>query len=404
MRIFMLVLLVVSAGWSRAGAEEKIAPSMAMAREQTQFALRLYRELAQSGSDNLFLSPFSISAALAMTHAGAAGETEQEMRQLLFPSLNPADVPKFYEALVKELEPANTGEGVAWRVANALWPQEGAPFRKDYLRLVEKRFRAGVYPLDFSQSEAARSRINRWVEEKTEDRIKDLIAPGVLDPMTRLVLVNAVYFKGDWRTAFNRDETRPLPFYPADGTTNLVATMTGKVMARHAERDDVHLLELPYRGDRVSMLIAVPREDDLATLEQSLTPSVLDRWEAALEPPGEIRVFLPTFTMTESFSLNELLSTLGMTLPFDETMADFSGMNGRTNDLYIGAAIHKAFVEVNEEGTEAAAATAVVMVTRAMMPRPDPVFRADRPFLFLIRDRVTGTVLFMGRVSDPVAP
>ena len=395
-------LMTPTAGLFASEAREE-KPAEAMARENTQFAFRLYRELAQSDSGNLFLSPFSISSALAMTHAGAAGATEAEMRQLLFPSMAAEDVPRSFEALLKALQPANSGEGVQWRTANALWPQAGAPFRKDYLRTAEKRFRAGVFPLDFSQSEAARTRINRWVEEQTEDRIQDLLPVGVIDAMTRLVLVNAVYFKGDWQTAFQRDETRPLPFFTADGSTNLVPTMTGKFTARHAERDDVHLLELPYRGDRVAMLIAVPREDDLAALEQGLTPAMLDRWDAALREE-EVRVFLPTFTMTGALSLNDLLNALGMSLPFSEGQADFSGMNGRTNDLYIGAAIHKAFVEVNEEGTEAAAATAVVMVTRAVMPRPEPVFRADRPFVFLIRDRVTGTVLFMGRVSDPVAP
>jgi len=363
------------------------------------FAVNLYKKLAAGDEGNLFLSPHSISTAMAMTFAGARGETEKQMiAAMSFPfgqeSLHPA-----FGALAVSLNSQPTG-GVELLTANSLWPHQDFVFLESFLEIVRRDYQSDVFPVDFSDAEPARLQINGWVESKTRDKIKNLIQPGVLNVMTRMVLVNAVYFKGTWLNTFNETLTADRPFTLANGEQKTTPTMYGKIPSRYAELPGLKLLELPYRGDQCVMTIVLPEKlDGLPAIEAALTGKSFTEWDEALRSQ-EVLVYLPRFSLTSQFSLNKTLADLGMTDAFDESRANFAGMDGKENNLFISAAIHKAFVDVNEKGTEAAAATAVIMQARAM-PRPAPEFRADRPFLFYISDRTTKGILFMGRLSAP---
>jgi serpin B len=284
-------------------------------------------------------------------------------------------------------------------IANSLWPQKGYAFLPDYLDLCKKNYGTTITPLDYAKAtEPARKTINTWVEDKTNKKITNLIGPGVLNESTRLVLVNAIYFKGDWSSQFKAEATQKQPFHLSAGKTVESPLMHQEREFGYRENDELQVLELPYAGNDLSMIVLLPRKaNGLADLEAKLTVQNLAAWTGKLHRQ-KVEVFLPKFKMTSQFSLNDKLTVLGMTDAFTDK-ADFSGMNGN-NNLYISAVIHKAFVEVNEQGTEAAAATAVVMATKSM-PQPAPVFRADHPFLFLIRDNASGSILFLGRIVDP---
>jgi serine protease inhibitor len=366
----------------------------------TQFALDLYQKI-RTEPGNLFFSPYSISTALAMTYAGARGETAVQMAQTLRLTMAEEQLHPVFgrlEAMLNEIE--QKGD-IQLRVANALWPHVKYNFLPDYLALLEKYYGTSVTAVDYNQAEAARQMINEWVEEKTADKIKNLIPAGTLDALTRLVLVNAIYFKGNWANQFNPDVTEKQPFWLAAGGSVDVPLMRRTTEFGYAERDDLQILELPYTGRDLSMIVLLPREiDGLAGLEEKLTPANLARWTDRLWST-KVVVLLPKFRLTFTMGLNGVLQEMGMADAFSMGKANFSGMDG-TKELYMGAVLHKAFVEVNEEGTEAAAATAVVMVASAAPPQPPPVFRADHPFLFLIRENSTGSILFLGRVTNPV--
>jgi len=363
------------------------------------FACDIYKILS-SGDGNVFFSPHSISTALAMTYAGARELTESQMSDTLhFPFGQEVLHPVFGELETALMSVQISGE-LEMLTANSLWPDATYQFLPLFIETVRTHYRSDVFPLDFRESEQARVRINTWVEEKTNDKIQDLIPPGALDAMTRLVLVNAIYFKGSWLNEFEKNRTSEQPFHKANGESVTVKLMSGKKPAKLAEFPDLQVLELPYRGSNLVMLIALPaKTDGLPAVEASLTPGQLSLWSDALRSQ-EVRVFLPVFSMTQQFELNRVLQSMGMVDAFDPAKADFSGMDGGQGTLFISDVIHKAFVDVNEEGTEAAAATAVIMRATSMPP-PAPVFRADRPFLFLIKDNHTGSILFAGRYADP---
>jgi serpin B len=291
---------------------------------------------------------------------------------------------------------------VQLRVANALWPQKGYAFLEDYLALAEEYYGVLITPVDYRETEVARQKINAWVEEKTQGKIKELIRPGILGVLTRLVLVNAIYFKGDWKSQFQPALTKPAPFWVTPHEKIQTPTMTQRQRFGYAEREGLQVLELPYAGDDVSMILLLPEKvDGLGRLEDALTPENLDRWTRPLEEK-EVQVFLPKFKESSQFRLEKTLASMGMVDAFEMDKADFSGMDGR-KWLYIAAVIHQAFVEVNEEGTEAAAATAVVIKARSApgVSRPPLIFRADHPFVFLMRDNRTGSILFLGRMVSP---
>lgn len=374
------------------------APEGSVAAGNTAFALDLYAKL-QPQAGNLFLSPYSISTALAMTYGGARGETESQMAKALHFELPQNELHPAFAGMEAGLAAVQKKDKIRLGVANSLWPQQGTAFLPDFLGLCKTHYSTAITPLDYANAaEPARKTINDWVEDKTSGKITDLIAPGVLNSNTRLVLVNAIYFKGDWASQFKSEATRNQPFHLSGGKTGEVPMMFQKLEFGYRENADLQVLELPYAGNDLSMIVLLPRKTEgLAELETKLTPDNLKQWTGGLERQ-EVEVFLPKFKLTSQFSLKDQLSALGMTAAFSGK-ADFSGMNGQ-RDLILGAVIHKAFVDVNEEGTEAAAATGAVMQLTSVEPQSAPVFRADHPFVFLIRDNARGSILFIGRFSE----
>lgn len=373
-----------------------------------EFAFDLYGRLV--GDGNLFFSPYSISTALTMTTAGARGNTEREMATVLhFPTGDVAGKTSFIgrervgascAALQEGLVASRETRGYELHIANSLWGQHDYPFKVSFLDLIERRFDGGFNIADFvGDAEAERVRINLWVEGETRERIKDLIPPGGLDGMTTLVLTNAVYFKGQWLSRFDEERTADATFHGAHGDAT-VPMMHQRDDFHYLENDVVQVLEMPYEGGEVSMLALLPHTDGpqgLKVLEASLTPEMLSDWSGRLREQ-KLKVYFPRFEMTwGTEEISDHLKALGIQDAFSGLSADFSGMSER-RDLFIDSVFHKAFVAVNEEGTEAAAATAVVMARLAM--ERETVFRADHPFLFVIRDNATGSILFMGRVAD----
>lgn len=366
----------------------------------TAFALDLYGQL-KAGQGNLFFSPYSISTCLAMTYAGARGQTEAQMASTLHFDTNRATFHTAFSVLQDQLNAIQQKKEVELNIANGLWAQQEHPFRKDFLGAATQSYGAKIEQVDFhTAAESTRKAINDWVGNRTKGKITDLIGPGVLNRMTRLVLVNAIYFKGAWMTQFKKPATKEQPFYLANGGTTPAKLMYQKSHFKYAETDTAQILEMPYQGGDVSMFVLLPKEKNgLGALEDSLTQKQLDDW-LAQEHNREVNVFFPKFKLTQQFALAGTLAKMGMPDAFSDR-ADFSGMDG-SRDLYISAVIHKAFVDVNEEGTEAAAATGVVVRSLAVQrPQPMPTFRADHPFIFLIRETHSGSVLFLGRMEDP---
>jgi serpin B len=370
----------------------------ALVNGNNQFAFDLYGRLrAEPG--NLFFSPSSISTALAMTYGGARAETATQMADVLHFDLAQDRLDTAFAALLDRL--GVTKQGIEVRIANRLWGQAGYRFLPTYLQLAKEHYGAELGQVDFAQqTEAVRQEINAWVEEQTNDKIKDLIPAGVLNQLTRLVLTNAIYFKGDWAARFDKQATEELPFHLSADEKVDVPMMFQNGEFKYGAVDDVQILELPYIGSGFSMFVMLPKDvAGLAPVEEKLTPDNLGKWLSAPRKQ-KVDVYLPKFTMTSQFSLNGVLQAMGMTAAFDSDTADFSGMTGKKG-LYLTAVIHKAFVDVNEEGTEAAAATGVVVGVKSI--QVTPAFRADHPFVFLIRDNQTESILFMGRLADPAA-
>jgi len=364
------------------------------------FAIDLYNQL-RTQSGNLFFSPDSISTAMAMTYAGARGDTATEMAKTMHFTLPPQRLQPAMGGILVNLNAPH--DGYQLRVANALWAQQGYTLLDDFLKLTKSEYGEGFKQVDFKEAtEAARLTINQWVEQQTGDKIKDLLQPGTLSNSTKLVLTNAIYFKGDWQTQFDKAQTKEEDFH-LSATQNVKAPMMHRDGGfNYFDGGTFQILEIPYRSAELSMIILLPNDvGGLFALEQSLIVPNTKKWLGQLRPVPKVILTLPKFKMTRQFELQDSLGAMGMTLAFD-AHADFSGMTGN-RDLFISALIHKAYIDVNEEGTEAAAATAVVMrsmMVRMQQPAP-PVFRADHPFIFLIRDNRSGGILFMGRVADP---
>ncbi len=369
-----------------------------------QFAYELYRHFQQQ-QGNLFLSPMSIATALAMTYAGASGETAAQMAEVFHFGSDPG-IHDSFRALLNSLNSSGASGTYALDVANALWPQKDFPFRNDYLQLIQNEYSGGSQNLDYrADAEGARQIINAWVAEQTHDKIKDLIPEGALNAATRLVLTNAIYFKGQWATAFDPALTRDQPFYLDSGQTVNVPTMHLSSQFHYCEMDGYQVLEMLYKGGDLSMLILLPKSRGaLPDLGYGTLVKIND-WLNNSGAMRDVIVDLPKFKMTVSSDLKDVLSGMGMPLAFDKYQADFSAMAnlGPDERLYIDKVLHKAFVEVNEEGTEAAAATAVITFhcTCVFNPPPPTFFTADHAFQFLIRDNHTGAVLFMGRMTNP---
>ena len=396
----VVLLVAVGGGLLWAGPNVALAGPTeedheALVAGNTQFVLDLYARL-RTEDGNLFLSPYSVSTALAMTYAGARGETERQMADVLHFTLGQEQLHPAFAVLESSVKAAGDGLGCTIHVANSLWGQQGYGFLEEFLALNNKHYSAGFREVDFVRAtEQARQTMNTWVAQQTQQIIKELLRKGDLDPADVLVLTNAIYFKGDWVSKFDLKQTQDAPFRISQTDQVIVPMMQQFRRFAFAAADELDLLELPYAGDRLSMVLLLPKKvGGLAALEQSLSKENLDRWLGRLRQQP-VRVSLPRFALGSRFDLTRTLAAMGMPDAFSGA-ADFSGMTGR-RDLFIGLVIHEAKVEVNEEGTEAAAATAVKMKRGA----PPVSFTADHPFLFLIRDKQTGSILFMGRVANP---
>jgi serpin B len=411
MRFIALALWISAMGISNreVRAVQPDDPTTALIQGNSEFALALYAKLSQ-GNGNRFLSPVSISTALAMTYAGARGETAEQIAKTLHFSLTPDLFHPAFHRLIAELYSRNSvgapsspnqSPDVQLFTANAVWCQSGQRILPDFQKRIEVNYRGGLYPVDFrAETENARRTINAWVEEQTKGKIQDLLKPANVTPRTLLVLTNAIYFKGLWTNPFSKEMTAPDDFHTSSQEQVRIEMMHQTGRFRYADDASIQLLELPYKGDSLSMVILLPKTiDGLTQLESSLSFAKLQTWLAALSP-RRVQVSLPKFKLTETFELRDALSEMGMPMAFERGKADFSGMTG-TRDYAISAVVHKAFVEVQEQGTEAAAATAVVAARAAIVAAPPAAFRADHPFFFLIRDTRNGSILFLGRLVSP---
>jgi serpin B len=397
--VAMVGLVLIGLIWVSPGVAASVPAEgdvQAVVEGNTQFALDLYAALREE-SGNLFLSPHSISTALAMSYAGARGETARQMAGVLHFSLEPGRLHPAFAAMLLSDQATREESGYRLDVANAAWGQKGYGFLEDYLALTREYYNAGFREVDFVEgTEQARQIINAWVEDQTEHRIKELLQRPDLDPATVLVLTNAIYFKGSWASRFDEKYTKDGPFWMNEKDNVVVPMMHQVARFPLAALDNLDILELPYQGDRLAMVVLLPKKrDGLTALEKSLSRENLDRWLGLLGPQP-VRLSLPRFKLERRFELSRTLQAMGMIDAFAAGKADFSGMTGN-RELFISLVIHQAEVEVNEEGTEASAATAVVHKRGA----PPTAFVADHPFLFLIRDRQSGSILFMGRVVNP---
>jgi serpin B len=369
----------------------------AVSQANNQFGCDLYGQL-RGGEGNLFFSPLSISSALAMTYAGASGQNEAEMARTLHFSLPQNKLHAAYGQLQEGLQHDEKLSGFSLVVANRLWGQRNYRFQPQFLTTTRTHYGAELESVDFEQPGQAAITINAWIQEQTRGKIKDLVSPAVIDPLTRLILTNAVYFKADWTEPFEVENTKPGPFHLLSGETIEAPLMRKWDRFSFLQADGLKALEMPYSQGQLSMLLLLPDDaGGLEALESQLTAENIDRWLTEMRPM-HLEVALPRFKIDSSFSLRETLAKLGMARAFEPHGDNFLGITEETPQWLVDV-IHKAQVEVNEEGTEAAAATAVGVAGSAQIEPPR--FIADHPFVFLIRDRWSGAILLCGRVADP---
>ncbi|RMZ48762.1 serpin family protein [Candidatus Marinimicrobia bacterium PRS2] len=365
-----------------------------------RFAINLYSQY-KSEEGNIFFSPFSISTAMAMVYEGAEGKTAKEIKSVFgFPKYDNSRRNQ-YSNLLSEINKKD--KEYALKTANALWAQQDFQFLDEYLTTVEKYYGGKTTNLDFkNEPDSSRLIINNWVEDKTNNKIKDLFPKGSIHSLTRLVLTNAIYFKAKWLIQFDADKTSDENFRVNPDKSIKVPMMqptSQKSTFNYTQNKDLQILEMPYAGEDLSMLILLPLDDDIEVLENSFTIEKLTEWKKSLRK-RRVKIYIPKFKFETKYFMKNTLINLGMPTAFTDS-ADFSGMTG-TKDLKIDKVIHQAFIEVNEEGTEAAAATGIGMMMLTSLPPPTPIFKADHPFIFIIQQKDTGNILFMGRVSNPI--
>ena len=370
-----------------------------IARDNTLFTLDLYNQLKMTDG-NLFFSPFSIFTALAMTWAGARENTAVQMAETLHFTEKPAQFHRAIGDLISQLNAVQKETDVELSIANAIWAQKGYQFLDEFFQIVQQSYQADLKQVDFSSAdESARQAINAWVEQQTNEKIKDLLPPKVLNALTRLVLVNAIYFKGFWDNQFKSRDTREMEFWLLTEAAVKVPMMHQEHQFGYWENDWLQIMEMPYKEESLSLIVLLPKEKTgITDLEQKLNFENMMAWQSRLRK-RKVIVFFPKFKIESQFSLGQTLALMGMPDAFDPELADFSAMVGQ-KELYISAVIHKAFLEINEEGSEAAAATGVVVSVTSIAASP-PIFKADHPFVFFIRDNKSQSILFLGRVLNP---
>lgn len=390
-----------------------------LAADNRDFAFNLFAQLREDGEpgENIFVSPHSISLALAMTYGGAEANTKTEMAEALRFTLPDEELHPAFNLLDQELasrsefQPSEEtgGEPLVLNVVNQTWGQQGFSFESDFLDLLALHYGAEMRLVDFmSAAEAIRLEINQWVEDQTNERIKDLLPEGVLSSDTRLVLVNAIYFYGSWLNAFDEDRTEEAPFTLLDASQVNVPMMRQQAEFGFYEDESTVAASLPYVGNEASMILWMPADAqaDFGAWEQAMTREDFDAIAAEVRGATDGEVFLPRFESEGDYALVDTFKALGMEDAFDFCAADFGGITGSEpcvtgQSLYISEILHKSFVSVDEEGTEAAAATAVVMDTETSVPVDPPSVRFDRPFYYAVYDHGTSTILFMGRMLNP---
>lgn len=377
----------------------------ALVSGNSSFAFNLYQQLKKNNTGNLFYSPYSISTALAMTYAGAAGDTEKQMSSALHFTLPQAQLHTAFNELAIALASrgqnaeGTNGKSFSLKISNALWSQQDYTILPGFLNILAQNYDAGVNLLDFIKSpEDSRVTINNWVSDQTNSRIKDLLPQGSIDSLTRFVLTNAIYFDAAWQYPFAKESTHNGTFNLLNGSTVTVPMMNHEGSYSYIKSTGYQAIELPYSGNEIAMDIIMPDAGKFDTFESDLTADKVSGIIGNLKSSFLV-LDMPKFSFDSSFSLNTALSALGMPIAFDDIKADFSGITGNT-DLHISDVVHKAFVAVDEEGTEAAAATGVVMGLAAL---PQDSMNVNQPFIFLIRDVKSGAILFVGRVLNPAS-
>jgi len=401
------------AGVLKSDKERIISPDVSatdvslLVEGNSAFAFKLYQELKEK-EGNLFYSPYSISLALAMTYAGARGETAQQMADTLQFMLEQARLHPAFNWLDAELSTRDQdaqgkdGKGFRLNIVNAIWGQRDFEFLTEFLDVLAENYGAGLRILDFiKEAEKCRLTINDWVSQQTEGCIKDLIPPGAIDDLTRLVLTNAVYFNAAWEHPFDKKMTANGPFYLLDGGQITVPMMKQAESFGYTEGEGYQAVELPYDGGELSMVILLPEAGRFGAFEEGLQAQQVDAIIKGLRNT-QVTLTMPQFEFDSEFSLKDTLAGMGMPIAFSPDEADLSGMTGN-RELFISGVVHKAFVAVDEDGTEAAAATAVIVGTTSAPGEPLVEVTIDRPFIFLIRDIETGAILFVGRVLNPAA-
>ena len=371
-----------------------------LVRGNNGFAFEMYHE--QAGTGNMVFSPYSISLAFSLAYAGARGETEAQMAQTLnflpqegqHPAFNGLD----QRVSGSEREDGGSGTPFELNVANAVWGQQGYPFEGAYLNTLARYYGAGLRTLDFRRAESAAGEINGWVARETENRIKDLVPPDAVRPETRLALVNAIYFNASWSYKFEESATKDGPFTLPDGGKETVPMMRQAWQFPYVEGDDYQAVRLPYEGDAADMLIILPEEGRFQQVEQRLNGALLEEMNGKLTE-SRVRLTMPRFDFETDLKLVDLMKGMGMPLPFDPYEADLGGITKKER-LYIYEALHKATITVDEKGTEAAAATAILAMPSSGGGGPKTM-TLNRPFVFAVQDRETGAILFLGRVTDP---
>jgi serpin B len=406
--VALTLVLSIMGGLSLAGAQGDDMNTVAAGNNA--FAFDLYHQAVANSTDNLIFSPFSVAMAFGMALAGTDGTTEQQMRDVLHVTLPRDQFDPAFSALSADLagrkpsSESKSGDIFKLNIANSLWAQESFPFRQDYLDEMQSYYAGQIFPVDFAaMPDAVRQQINDWVAQHTEDKIQDLLPPGVINEMTRMVLANAIYFIASWNTPFEESNTQDDTFTLLDGSTVTVSMMNQEESFGYVLGDGFQAVELPYLGGDVTMFAIMPDAGTFDQFESGLDAAQFDAIHSQLTY-GDVQLTMPRFKIETDLNLKPPMIALGMTDAFDGNLANFSRMfdPSSSDKLYISDALHKAYINVDEAGTEAAAATALIIAATAMpMPTEPVIIRLDRPFIYAIYDRPTGSILFLGRVTNP---